>query len=248
MTTEEKKQHFLNLYYVTLGLFTGIIGSIWVYYFSKWLEKHFPSTDWDVVFYVSTVLFALWLFFWIRYVVHGLRKQPRESEKKEEKKVDTDKEEEQRSKYKDSPLLLEYQMAQEMHNYYGKISWEIASILVAGSFALVGLSLQSQIIGQNKSLFIAVAVSVTILMAVMYFLFRRIAELVEIHVARLNQIEETLHFHQHRLVHEAHTKGFVTIEGEKHPLSSPRARNSVLILAVLNTLSVWLIAILLMIL
>lgn len=244
MTTEEKKQHFLNLYYVTLGLFTGIIGSIWVYYFSKWLERRFPSTDWDLVFYASTILFALWLIFWLRFVVHGLRTQPYTKEKEETKNPEIDKEEEQRKKYKNSPLLLEYQMAQEMHNYYGKISWEIASILVAGSLALEGFSLQSEMMMNNKSLFFAVAVVVTLLMLVLFFLFRRIANLVEIHVVRLNQIEETLHFHQHRLVHEAHGRGFyVNIYGEKKPLSRPQARNSVFCLIILITLSVWAIAI-----
>lgn len=250
MATEEEKQHFLNLHYVSLGLLTGIIGNIWVYYFSKLLEKHYPSLNWDWVFLISTVVFVLWLFFWIRYIIHGLRKRPQrketEKETEEIKKPEIDKEEEQRSKYKNSPLLIEYQMAQKMHNYYGKISWEIASILVAGSLALVGFSLQSEIIIQKKFPFIVIGAGVSILMLILYLFFRRISQLVEIHVARLIQIEETLHFHQHRLVHKAQKEGHVIIEGEDYSLSSPTGRNSVLCLCVLIASSVLLITILLM--
>lgn len=122
MAINETRQHFLNVYYVTLGLLTGIIGSIWVYYFSKWLEKHYPSLDWDWVFYISTILFALWLFLWISYVLRGVKRFPQKKEEEKSVKDDKDEEEKQRDKYKNSPLLLEYQMAQEMHNYYGKIS------------------------------------------------------------------------------------------------------------------------------
>jgi H+/Cl- antiporter ClcA len=90
----EERQHFLNLYYVVLGLLTGIFGNLWAYYFSKFLETQFsfPKEYWAYIFYVSTVLLALWLFFFIRYIVRGMKKGERKEgetvkEEKKEKKV-----------------------------------------------------------------------------------------------------------------------------------------------------------------
>lgn len=157
----------------------------------------------------------------------------------EETKPETDEEEKQRKEYEKSPLLLEYEMAQEMHNYYGKISWEIISIFIAGSLALVGFSLQSPLITREG--FIVVPITVTLVMIALYFLYNRIAQLVNIHLARLWQIEETLHFHQHRNVGKAHDDGCVMIGKKCYPLCKPRGGDSIKFLIFFIALSVWLI-------
>ena len=152
-------------------------------------------------------------------------------------------EEQQRRKYIDSPLLLEYEMTQQMHNYYGRISWEIASILIAGSLVLVGFSLQSPLV--TKEVFVGISVAVTLVMVMWGSLFRRITQLVDIHIARLLQIEEELHFHQFRYVHDAHEKRHVIIDDKCYDLSGFRGRHSVYLLMGSLIGAVWLIAILL---
>ena len=154
-----------------------------------------------------------------------------------------DDEEKQRKKYINSPLLLEYEMTQQMHNYYGRISWEIASILIAGSLAMVGFSLQSPLM--TKELFIGISVAFTLVMTMWLSLFRRMNQLVEIHIARLLQIEKELHFHQHTYIQEAHQKRRVIIDGKCHDLSGLRGRYSVYLLAISLIGAIWLIALLL---
>lgn len=155
-----------------------------------------------------------------------------------------------RERYKNSPLLVEYEMAQQMHNYYGRMSWEIASILVAGSLATIGFSLQSAIIEKKPLLYLVITITDSLIMFAWFLLFRRIARLVDIHVRRLIQIERELHFHQHEYIHEAHKKGYINIEDEYgrkcYNLPSPRGRNSVYLLMLFLVLGIWSILIVLL--
>lgn len=74
---EDRRQHFTNLSYAVMGLLLGIIGNIWVYYFSKCLETSFDLTSvhWFLFFLISSGLLSLSLLLLIRYIRRGLRER-----------------------------------------------------------------------------------------------------------------------------------------------------------------------------
>jgi len=150
MTTNETRQHFLNLSYATLGFLTGIIGNIWVYYFSKWLEKRYPSLDWNWVFYVSTIIFVLWLFFWIRFILRGLRRCTSNKEKEERKKTEIDEEKEPEK----NSLIAEYHVLNEFLEKRRSNTLLVMSIMLPSSLLIAGFAIS------QKGNFLAVLASI----------------------------------------------------------------------------------------
>lgn len=149
MTTNETRQHFLNLSYVTLGFLTGIIGNIWVYYFSKWLEKRYPSLDWNWVFYVSTIIFVLWVIFWIRYIFRGVRRCST-NKKEETKKTEIDKKKEP----EEASLIAEYQILNEFLEKRRSNTLLVMSIMLPSSLLIAGFAIN------QKGNFLAVLASI----------------------------------------------------------------------------------------
>lgn len=72
-----KRQYYLNLVYALMGLVLGIIGNLWVYYLSKFLETSFGLTSehWILIFIISTLALSGWLILVVRYIWHGLRER-----------------------------------------------------------------------------------------------------------------------------------------------------------------------------
>lgn len=60
-----------------MGLLLGIIGNIWVYYFSKWLETSFnlTSVHWFLFFLISSGLLSFWLLLLFNYIKRGLKER-----------------------------------------------------------------------------------------------------------------------------------------------------------------------------
>jgi len=236
----------------------------WVMFLPNFLEGRFAQTvscsfknptseKWkDVLIFFGGVFVAIGGSFLAEPMKNRIerKEEKKELEKKEEdkeklktKSVESKRDEEQqRKKYINSPLLLEYEMTQQMHNHYGRINWEIASILVAGSLAIIGFSLQSPIITKKPVLFVGIAVAVTLIVFAWYLLFKRISQLADIHIARLLQIEKELNFHQHEYVHNANERGHLIIDGKCYELSGLRGRHSVYFLMFLLVVVVWVIA------
>ena len=104
-------------------------------------------------------------------------------------------------------LMKEYGLSQDMHNYYGHLVWEIASILVGGSIAGLALVVSYQPRPSMSVSFFAFAV---IAMAIVFFLVvRRYREITFVHLVRCREIEARIGFlQQHRYVQRAACESF----------------------------------------
>jgi len=194
MATIETKQHYLNLFYVTLGLLTGIVGSIWVYYLTKVLEKHYPNLDWDTVFIVSTIIFIVWLIFWIGYILKGMKKI--EEGKKEDKTKPTK-----------NSLIAEYQSLNDSVNRRSEEMLIADSFLFPTTLAVVTFAIAnkealgtSNIAGLPTAGFLPLLSSVLIL--IFYIFWLTTTEINKICFDRLHEIEVELHIEGHRRIYD----------------------------------------------
>jgi H+/Cl- antiporter ClcA len=73
MNTRQKRQYFTNLFYLFMGLLLGIVGNVWVYYYSKWVEFNLPNQDWNLSLLIFSAIFIVWAFFLLRYIRRGMK-------------------------------------------------------------------------------------------------------------------------------------------------------------------------------
>jgi len=142
-------------------------------------------------------------------------------------------------------LLKEYELSQSMHNYYGKIIWEIASIFIGGGLAAVGL-VASRV--QRPTIVVSlIALAFTILMIGFYVMNRRWRELVEVHLSRCRQIEMLLGFRQHQLASMANAPSGVLINQGRYSkwirATFPSGWGTIQLLVIGLVGAVWIIAI-----
>jgi len=98
-------------------------------------------------------------------------------------------------------FLKEYELSQDMHNYYGHLTWEIGSIIIGGSIAGLALVISNQ---PRPSVVVSFFAIVVIGMAIAFFLFmRRYRNITKLHLDRCIEIEERLGMKQHTKVKEA---------------------------------------------
>lgn len=114
-------------------------------------------------------------------------------------------------------LLKEYELAQDMHNYYGRITWEIASILLGGGVAALALAAPLP-----KVIFAFFALGVSSFISAFYLLIRRHSRVAELHLVRCREIEATLGLGQHLLISEGvHHIGGVKVPTDARPIRVP---------------------------
>lgn len=117
-------------------------------------------------------------------------------------------------------LLVEYELSQQMHNYYGRIAWQIGAILLGGGTTAFGLVV-SATAGELQSF---LPLSFWILFAIMISGFllitRRCRALSYIYLLRCMEIEEELGLRQQIYAEEAGRRE-VLIRGEARRLPSP---------------------------
>ena len=101
--------------------------------------------------------------------------------------------------------MKEYELSQEMHNYYGHLTWQIGSIIIGGSTAGLAIVISNQ---PRPSGIVSSFAIVVIVMAFAFYLFmRRYREITEVHLARCREIEASLGMKQHTKVKEAELPG-----------------------------------------
>jgi len=98
-------------------------------------------------------------------------------------------------------LLKEYELSQEMHNYYGHLTWEIASILIGGSIAGLALVISSH--PQPRAIVSIFAIAVIGTASTFWFYMRRYRKITQVHLDRCREIETFLGMRQHTNVNEA---------------------------------------------
>jgi len=103
-------------------------------------------------------------------------------------------------------LLKEYELSQKMHNYYGRLTWEIGSILVGGSLA--GLALVISNIPRPSSVASIFTFAVAIMASIFCLIVRRYRDITRIHLVRCREIEACLGMKQHLYVEKAACKSF----------------------------------------
>lgn len=101
-------------------------------------------------------------------------------------------------------FLKEYELSQEMHNYYGRLTWEIGSIIVGGSIAGLAIVISRKPEPRFVTPIFAFAVSMMALIFLM--IIRRYRVIAEVHLARCRQIEACLGMEQHIDVQKAGCK------------------------------------------
>lgn len=197
---KNRRQHFLNLYYVVLGLLTGVVGNLWVYHFSRWLERHF-APDWDIAFYIASILFALWLFFFIRYILHGLKKStPKRKEKSKGEK-------ESKGKADTQSLIAEYRALNEATQRRGSDTLLVDSIMIPSSLVIVIFAIQFRT-ELGKSIFVNLPVAgfvpllALLLVVAPYILWWTTTKLDNMCFDRMCEIEKELKIKGYRYIRE----------------------------------------------
>lgn len=114
-------------------------------------------------------------------------------------------------------LRKEYELSQEMHNYYGRLTWQIGVILLGGGVAALGAATTTV----NPIIVFLVDIVFTILVYSFYRFIGRYREITRVHLARCREIERTLGLRQHTYVEQAQTNAGVTIPGEPEPIRVP---------------------------
>ena len=98
-----------------------------------------------------------------------------------------------------------------MHNYYGKIVWEIGSIFIGGGLAFIGFAASEP---KTYPFFGFFALAFTILMTGFYFMNKRWRDIAEIHLLRCRQIEDELGLSQHWMAKKLnYPAGFTVLDG-----------------------------------
>ena len=111
-------------------------------------------------------------------------------------------------------LRLEYRLSQEMHNYYGKIQWQIGSILITASLAGFAFGIQQDL---PHPQFVPLAIGLTLLLLMFFLIVRRHRWLGHIHLARCKEIEKILGMKQHTLESKANENTITIGEVEIKP-------------------------------
>ena len=111
----------------------------------------------------------------------------------------------------DQTLRQEYALSQAMHNYYGRITWEIGTIFLGGGLAAIGFALQARLQPMALILF---AIAPSALFVAFLLLVRRYRVIAEIHLARCREIESSLGMWQHRYARQGNNPEGVLIRQE----------------------------------
>lgn len=111
-------------------------------------------------------------------------------------------------------LRKEYELSQEMHNYYGRLTWQIAAIFLGGGITGLGVVVSTG----RPILVLLFTIAFTVLVYSFYLFARRNGNLAEVHLARCRQIERILELRQHTYARQANEPRGVTIEGEPEPI------------------------------
>jgi len=101
-----------------------------------------------------------------------------------------------------------------MHNYYSKITWQIAAIFLGGGITGLGVVVSTG----RPILVLLFTIAFTILVYSFYLFTRRNGRLAEVHLARCRQIERILELRQHTYARQANEPRGATIEGEPEPI------------------------------
>jgi hypothetical protein len=137
-------------------------------------------------------------------------------------------------------LLKEYELSQSMHNYYGKIVWEIASIFIGGGLAGVGI-IASRV--ERPTVIVSLfAIAFTVLMVGFYFMVRRWRDLAEVHLSRCREIEIELGLLQHQYASRANDPSGVIVNGKWLRASFPSGWGTLRGLIIGLVVAVWIIA------
>jgi len=115
-------------------------------------------------------------------------------------------------------LRKEYELSQEMHNYYGRLTWQIGAILLGGGVTALAIATSTA----NPIIVFLVDMVFTILVYSFYRLVGRYREISWVHLARCREIERTLGLQQHTYVEQAQTEAGVKIPGEPKTIRAPR--------------------------
>ncbi len=102
-------------------------------------------------------------------------------------------------------LRLEYKIAYDMYNYYGKILWQIAPIFLTASLGGFALGIQ-----QNLALdrFIPLNAVLSIFLIAFFFQARRLSWLAHLQMRRCIEIEKILHMKLATIQEESNKKEF----------------------------------------
>ena len=117
---------------------------------------------------------------------------------------------------KNGNLRMEYKLSQEMHNYYGRLTWQIGTIFLGGGVTGLGVAIQA-----GRPVIVFAAVVFTILVGSFYLVVRRYRQLAEVHLARCREIEDTLRLRQHGYAKQATKPEGVVVPGEREPICVP---------------------------
>ena len=142
-------------------------------------------------------------------------------------------------------LIKEYECSQKMHNYYGKLIWEIGGILIGGGLAFVGIVVSRSIEFHPTYSVSLAAIVFTILMSTFFLSLRRWREIAEIHLNRCREIEGIFSLYgQHQQVKDANKLEGLKIEGLEKPIVAPKPSGwaSIKILITSLIIVVWIIA------
>jgi len=98
-------------------------------------------------------------------------------------------------------LLTEYQAAQEMACHYDKMNWTIGTILIAATFAMVGL------VGDKFHMYPSLAGLSFVSLGIWRLYYERHKKIQDVKWERLQEIEKILGLRQHIAVREADKNG-----------------------------------------
>ena len=134
-------------------------------------------------------------------------------------------------------LMKEYALSQGMHNYYGRLTWQIGTIFLGGGVAGLGYA-----IGTERSEIILFATLVfTILIGSFYLFSGRNGKLALVHLARCREIEGKLGLRQHIDAGFASKPEGVMIQGKPYRAPLPSGWQIVKVLSLSLIILAWMI-------
>lgn len=117
-------------------------------------------------------------------------------------------------------LLVEYKLAQQMHNYYGKIAWQIGAILLGGSTTAFGL-IVSETMNELPTWFpFLFWLILATMIGGFLWIAKRCRALSYLYLQRCMEIEDELGLRQHIYAEEAHRRP-ILIRGKYRKLPGP---------------------------
>jgi hypothetical protein len=122
-----------------------------------------------------------------------------------------------------------------MHNYYGKITWEIGAIFLGGTLAGFGFGLQAEL---SQIGFTLLIVPLTVLLWSFGHLIRRYRVLALSHLIRCREIEKELGLSQHIKAHETHESG-IEIDGKIEQAARPTGWATIKIIVIIVLVTFW---------